>query len=125
VWHLNLHSMPSNSYEVLQIKSERPLADFVLGDRDGKTCAPEFVDLVEASLASSGYTVARNDPFKGVALIERLGRPAERRHSLQIEMHRKQYMNEDTFERNERFSALQAALTKAALDVASYIRRQL
>jgi N-formylglutamate deformylase len=125
VWHLNLHSMPANSYESLQIKSDRPLADFVLGDRDGKTCAPEFIDVVEQSLTASGYTVARNDPFKGVALIERLGRPAERRHSLQIEIHRKQYMNEETFEKNERFPALQAALTKAAQDVASYIQRQL
>src|SRR5450830_439861 len=43
VWHLNLHSMPNNAYERLQIKSARPLADFVLGDRDGSTCEPAFV----------------------------------------------------------------------------------
>lgn len=125
VWHLNLHSMPSNSYEALQIKSDRPLADFVLGDRDGTTCDPELVNVVEASLTESGYTVARNDPFKGVALIARLGKPSQRRHSLQIEIHRKQYMNEQTFEKNERFPALQAALTKATQAVALYIQRQL
>lgn len=125
VWHLNLHSMPSDSYEVLQIESEHGLADFVLGDRDGTTCEPEFVDVVENSLRESGYTVARNDPFKGVALIARLGRPAQRRHSLQIEIHRGQYMNERTFEKNEKFPAMQAALTKAAHDVALYIQRQL
>jgi N-formylglutamate deformylase len=125
VWHLNLHSMPSDSYKVLQIKSDRELADFVLGDRDGTTCDPEFVDVVEKSLRASGYTVARNDPFKGVALISRLGKPAQRRHSLQIEIHRGQYMNERTFEKNEKFPAMQAALTKAAQDVALYIQRQL
>lgn len=125
VWHLNLHSMPSDSYQVLQAPGDRQLADFVLGDRDGTTCAPEFVDVVESSLRESGYTVARNDPFKGVALIARLGRPAQRRHSLQIEIHRGQYMNEQTFEKNEKFPAMQAALTKAAHDVAHYIQRQL
>lgn len=125
VWHLNLHSMPSNSYEALQIKSDRPLADFVLGDRDGTTCDPQLVDVVQESLQASGYTVARNDPFKGVALIARLGKPDQRRHSLQIEIHRKQYMNEQTFEQNERFPALQAALTKATQAVALYIQRQL
>ncbi|OZI21088.1 N-formylglutamate amidohydrolase [Bordetella genomosp. 9] len=125
VWHLNLHSMPSNSYEVLQVPGNRQLADFVLGDRDGTTCEPELVDVVEHSLRASGYTVARNDPFKGVALIARLGKPAQRRHSLQIEIHRGQYMNEQTFEKNEKFPAMQAALTKAAQDVAQYIQRQL
>ncbi|HTK01858.1 MAG TPA: N-formylglutamate amidohydrolase [Bordetella sp.] len=125
VWHLNLHSMPSNSYEVLQVQSKHGLADFVLGDRDGTTCDPEFVAVVEDSLRASGYTVARNDPFKGVALIARLGKPSQRRHSLQIEIHRGQYMNEATFEKNEKFPAMQAALTKAAQDVAQYIQRQL
>jgi N-formylglutamate deformylase len=125
VWHLNLHSMPSDSYEVLQLQSDRALADFVLGDRDGTTCEPELVDVVEDSLRASGYTVARNDPFKGVALIARLGNPSQRRHSLQIEIHRGQYMNERTFEKNEKFTAMQAALTKAAQDVALYIQRQL
>lgn len=125
VWHLNLHSMPSDSYEVMQVRSDRPLADFVLGDRDGTTCDPEFVAVVENSLRESGYTVARNDPFKGVALIARLGNPSQRRNSLQIEIHRGQYMNESTFEKNAKFQALQAALTKAAQDVALYIQRQL
>ncbi|ANN80102.1 N-formylglutamate amidohydrolase [Bordetella flabilis] len=125
VWHLNLHSMPSNSYEVMQVDSERPLADFVLGDRDGTTCEPEFIDVVERSLRASGYTVARNDPFKGVALIARLGNPSQRRHSLQIEIHRGRYMDEASFEKSPAFPAMQAALTKAAQDVALYIQRQL
>ena len=54
VWHLNLHSMPNNAYERLQIHSAHPLADFVLGDRDGTTCEPAFVDLVERELGISG-----------------------------------------------------------------------
>jgi N-formylglutamate deformylase len=109
----------------LQASGDRQLADFVLGDRDGTTCEPALVDVVEHSLRESGYTVSRNDPFKGVALIARLGKPAQRRHSLQIEIHRGQYMNEQTFEKNEKFPAMQAALTKAAQDVAQYIQRQL
>src|SRR5258706_3441460 len=34
------------------------LADFVLGDRDGTTCAPEFIQLVGETLAGFGYSVA-------------------------------------------------------------------
>ena len=125
VWHLNLHSMPANSYEGLQIKSDHPLADFVLGDRDGTTCAPEFTAIVAEALRKRGFRVAINDPFKGVALIARLGRPAERRHSLQIELHRGLYMDERTRERSTGFAALQNALSDVAREIAAYIKTQI
>jgi len=125
VYHLNLHSMPANSYESLQIKSDHRLADFVLGDRDGSTCAPEFIAMVAQALRSRGYSVALNDPFKGVALIARLGRPAERRHSLQIEIHRGLYMDEITRERSSGFAKLQADLTAVSQDIAAYVKEQL
>jgi N-formylglutamate deformylase len=124
VWHLNLHSMPANSYEGLGIQTDKKLADFVLGDRDGTTAAPEFTQMVAQALRSRGFRVAINDPFKGVALISRLGRPAERRHSLQIELHRGLYMDEATCERNAGFGALQEALAGVAQDIAAYVRTQ-
>lgn len=124
VWHLNLHSMPADSYEGLQIQSDHPLADFVLGDRDGTTAAPEFTALVAEALKKRGFSVAINDPFKGVALIARLGRPAERRHSLQIEVHRGLYMNEITRERSAGFNALQDALKGVSQDIATYVKDQ-
>jgi len=124
VYHLNLHSMPANSYESLQIESDHRLADFVLGDRDGVTCAPEFTAMVAEALRSRGYTVALNDPFKGVALIARLGRPAERRHSLQVEIHRGLYMDEDTRRPSAGFAKLQADLTAVSKDIATYVKEQ-
>ena len=124
VWHLNLHSMPADSYEGLGIQSEHPLADFVLGDRDGTTAAPEFTAMVAEALRKRGFRVAINDPFKGVALIARLGRPAECRHSLQIEVHRGLYMDEITRRRSAGFDALQDALTGVARDIADYVKDQ-
>jgi N-formylglutamate deformylase len=125
VWHLNLHSMPDNAYERLKIDSPHPLADFVLGDRDGTTCEPGMVDLVERELRGMGYTVARNDPYKGVQLIAQIGRPAARRSSLQIEIRRPLYMDEATRERNAGFDTLQRDLGKLTEQVAAYIRASL
>jgi len=125
VWHLNLHSMPSNSYEALEIDADKPLADFVLGDRDGRTCDPALVQTIEAFLIGRGYTVARNDPFKGVALIARIGRPAENRHSLQIEVNRKLYMDEATYGKSHGFDALQQSLSLLAAHLAKFVRAQL
>ncbi|WP_298923853.1 N-formylglutamate amidohydrolase [uncultured Ramlibacter sp.] len=125
VWHLNLHSMPANSYDGLQIRGEHPpLADFVLGDRDGTTAAPEFTAMVAEALRKRGFSVAINEPFKGVALIARLGRPAERRHSLQVELHRGLYMNEQTRARSPDFPALQSALAGVSAEIAAYVKDQ-
>jgi N-formylglutamate deformylase len=124
VWHLNLHSMPNDAYERLQIASPHPLADFVLGDRDGTTCEPAFVDLVERDLRERGYRVARNDPYKGVQLIARIGQPARRRHSLQIEIRRPIYMDETTRERNAGFARVQQDLTALLQTLAAYVKDQ-
>ena len=122
VWHLNLHSMPSDSYEMLEIASDKPLADFVLGDRDGTTCDPALLDVIEAVIQERGYSVTRNDPFKGVALIGRIGRPAEHRHSLQIEVNRKLYMDERTYEKNAGFVPLQETMTALSERVAEFVQ---
>ncbi len=122
VWHLNLHSMPNDAYERLGRKSEHPLADFVLGDRDGTTCEPEFIALIETALRDKGYTVARNDPYKGVQLIAQIGQPELNRHSLQVEIRRPLYMDEATRERNAGFARLQADLSDVLAQVAAYVR---
>lgn len=125
VWHLNLHSMPSNSYAELEIDNVQPLADFVLGDRDGTTCDPTLVGIIEDFLRERGYSVTRNDPFKGQALIQRMGRPDEQRYSLQIEINRKLYMDELTYEKTQGFDALQDTLSELCVKVAEFVRLQM
>ena len=124
VWHLNLHSMPNDVYLRLG-RTDAHLADFVLGDRDGTTCAPEFIRLVGELLQSGGYSVAYNEPYKGVELIGRIGQPQHNRHSLQIEIRRPIYMDEDTRAPNAGFAPLQGHLEKVMQGVADYVRAQL
>ena len=122
VWHLNLHSMPNNAYERLGLNPGRPLADFVLGDRDGSTCEPGFIEVVERSLRERGYAVARNDPYKGVALLAQIGQPHNNRHSLQVEIRRPLYMHEATRQRAPGFDRLREHLTQVLAEVAAYVR---
>ncbi|MBQ0131306.1 MAG: N-formylglutamate amidohydrolase, partial [Comamonas sp.] len=101
------------------------LADFVLGDRDGTTCDPAFIHLIGETLQSLGYSVAYNEPYKGVALIGRIGQPQYHRHSLQIEINRRIYLNEDTREANAHFAQLQQDLQQVMHEVAQYVRHQM
>ncbi|HEV7371964.1 N-formylglutamate amidohydrolase [Arenibaculum sp.] len=105
VFHVNCHSMPT-----LGVPGGPDAVDFVLGDRDGTTCGPDFTRLVADVLRGMGYRVRINDPYKGVELVRRYSNPARGIHSLQLEIHRGLYMNEDTLERNAGFEALRADL---------------
>ena len=99
-------------------------ADFVLGDRDGTTCDPAFTRLVADSARGFGYSVAINDPYKGVEIVRKHGRPAENRHSLQIELKRTLYMDERTLEINEGYARLQRDLTRLAEILAAFVRER-
>ena len=121
VWHLDCHSMPAVG-DGMSEDPGRARADFVLGDRDATTCEPEYTRFVAATLSGMGYEVAINDPYKGVEIVRRHGRPAEGRHSLQIEVNRRLYMNETTLERTAGFAALQADLARLVEAIADYIR---
>ena len=121
VWHINCHSMPAVG-DAMSDDPGRPRADFVLGDRDGSTCESEFTAFVAATLKGMDYSVAINDPYKGVELVRRHGRPAERRHSLQIEVNRKLYMDEATLNKNEGFARLRTNLGRLLEALAGFVR---
>jgi len=84
----------------------------VLGDRDVTTCDAAFLDLVGSVLAGFGYQVAINRPYKGQELVRRYADPAGHRHSLQIEINRALYMDEETGTKTANFAALQAQLAE-------------
>jgi N-formylglutamate deformylase len=121
VWHLNVHSMPDDSYVRLGLP-DKPLADFVLGDLDGRTAGEPLMALIEGVLREQGYSVARNDPFKGVEIIARNGRPAEMRHSLQIEIKRSCYADVERHQPNAGFERVQRALEAMLAALAVHVR---
>ncbi len=120
-WHLNVHSMPDDSYRRLGLP-DKPLADVVLGNLDGSTCDEATVATIEEALLSAGYSVARNDPFKGVEIIRASGQPQRGWHALQVEVKRSLYMDERR-ERNAGFDRLQRALDRALAALAAHVRR--
>ncbi len=120
VWHLNCHSMPAMSSAISEEGPGRPRADFVLGDRDGTTCDPEYTALVRETLRALGYEVKVNDPYKGVELVRAFSDPATGRHSLQVEVNRRLYMDERTRERSPGFAALRRDLDHLVKVLADY-----
>ena len=108
--HVNCHSMPAvASSHATNFPGEKH-ADFVVGDRDGSTASTALSRLVCAHLEALGYRVAYNHPYKGVELVRRYSDPAAQRHSIQLEINRKLYMNEETLELTAGFDTLKTHL---------------
>ena len=110
VHHINCHSMNAVSGAMGVGGAGVPRADIVLGDRDGTSCAPEITAFVRDVLAGFGYAVKINDPFKGVELVRAYAEPAAGRHSLQLEVNKRLYMNQTTLQKTAGFNTLQGHL---------------
>ncbi len=114
VRHINCHSMNPVSGRLGNIgdgsDAGAPRADIVLGDRDGTSCAPEFTAFVHDQMVGMGYSVKVNDPFKGVELVRAFADPAAGRHSLQVEVNKRLYMDLATGQKTAGFDTLQAHL---------------
>jgi N-formylglutamate amidohydrolase len=110
VYHINCHSMRCVAGKQSEDGAGNVRPDFVIGDRDGTTCEPRFTALVRDTLAGMGYRVTVNDPYKGVELIRAYSDPKAGRHSLQIEINKRLYMDEDTLAKTAGFAQLQKDL---------------
>ncbi|MDP3228068.1 MAG: N-formylglutamate amidohydrolase [Acidovorax sp.] len=109
--HINCHSMPAVAASHATDFPGLVHADFVVGDRDGSTASPALSALVCEHLRGCGYSVEHNHPYKGVELVRRYSNPAEHRHSIQLEINRRLYMDEKSLAQHpEGMARLQADL---------------
>jgi N-formylglutamate amidohydrolase len=124
VFHINCHSMNSVAGKMGEGGEGTERADFVLGDRDHTTCDPAFTEFVRRALSSMGYAVAVNDPYKGVELVRAYSDPARGRHSLQVEINKRLYMDEERCLPNEGYAALQRDLATLVEAIRDFIQNR-
>lgn len=117
-WLVDCHSMPSVGLP--SGRRGRSGVDFVIGDRDGSSCEWEFVDFIVSRLRGMGYSVALNQPYKGVEMVRRYGEPSRGRHAVQLEINRSLYMHEETLEKSAGFDGLRRDMSALIADICGY-----
>jgi N-formylglutamate amidohydrolase len=123
-WHLSCHCMATIGPDYSHDKGKRR-AQFCISDRDGTTSDPEFLEVVVGAFRQLGYSVSVNDPFKGAESIRMHGNPGKGVSSLQIEMVKGLYLEDDNFTKSARFDRVQQDLGRFAGIVADYVRTKL
>lgn len=103
------HSMPSRG-RAGHADPGQDRADVVPGTRSRTTAAAEVIEVVEHVARSFAWTIAHDTPYRGGYSTAHYGQPAQRVHTIQIELARRLYMDErtlakkaDGFERTRRF----------------------
>jgi len=119
---IDCHSMPSSgsSFGDMPLRTKGATADFILGDRHGKSCAPTLMAVAEDVLKSFNYRVVRNDPYSGGFNTRQYGQRDKGQQAMQIEINRSLYVDEKTLTKTDHFDVLQqhlSAMVTALLDI--------
>jgi N-formylglutamate deformylase len=118
--HINCHSMPAISSSHATDFPGLVHADFVIGNRDNTTSSESLVLFIQEQLVQHGYSVAINHPYKGVELVRRYGKSEQQRHSVQLEINRKLYMDENSLALHAGFETLQGHLQSLVKQLLAY-----
>lgn len=86
---LDIHSMPP-----LNPQHGWKQAQFVVGDRFGRSAAARFSECIISVLMARKFNVALNHPYPGDQMLQRHGRPGQGIHAIQIEIDRSLYLDE-------------------------------
>jgi N-formylglutamate deformylase len=79
---------------------------------------------VTEAFQALGYRVSINDPYAGQDLIREHGQPGTGCESLQIEINRKLYLDEETREPNARYSQTRRDVSHVLRVIAAFIQAE-
>jgi N-formylglutamate amidohydrolase len=85
---VDFHSMPPSD------RTNRQLADIILGDCLGTTLNPELGQAITSFFIDEGLSVAWNEPYAGGFITREHGRAGTPNQSIQIEINRSLYMRD-------------------------------
>jgi len=93
-------------------------ADIIIGNLNGTSCNDILNKFMSDFFEDEGLSVGFNNPYKGAALIEGTYNTSDCRNSLQIEIARDLYMDDDTLEFDEiKGSQLRDTMPRFARDL--------
>ncbi len=94
---------------------EATFPDMILGNNDYKTAHPKLIETALNSLKSGPFNVSDNTPFKGGQITRHFGNPKANIHTLQLEMNKILYMDDNELHYNTERADIVKALLKTTL----------
>ncbi len=97
--HVLLWDAHSIRHKVSTIQKD-PFPDMILGNNDKTTAHPKLIKSTLKSLNSGKFGIHHNSPFKGGHITRYFGKPENNVHTLQLEMNKILYMDDNEISYN-------------------------
>ena len=115
---LDCHSMPS---KICSIISESPRIDYCLGNLFEQSCPNKISFYVENELAKREYYVSKNRPYSGAYITFNYCEPRKQSYTLQLEINREIYADENLLEKNDNFQRVSYDSSKVVMQLAHFL----
>lgn len=117
---LDCHSMPS---KICSIIDDRSGIDICIGNLFSQSCPQEVSDFLAAQFWDKNYNVEFNCPYSGAYITFNYCQPRKHMHTMQLEINRALYADEDRLEKNSLFAQTAADVCDAVINLAQNLKR--
>lgn len=117
---LDCHSMPS---KICSIIDDRSGIDVCLGNLFSQSCPQEYSDFLAAQFWDYNYNVQENCPYSGAYITFNYCQPRRKMYTLQLELNRSLYADEEKLSKNEDFTEVADEVSSAIVNFAEYLKR--
>lgn len=118
---LDCHSMPS---KICSIIDDRSGIDICLGNLFSQSCPQEMSDYLAGQFWDKNYNVEFNCPYSGAYITFNYCQPRQKTYTLQLEVNRGLYANEDMLEKSDNFTAVAADVSESIVALADNLLRR-
>lgn len=117
---LDCHSMPS---KICSIIDDRSGIDICIGNLFSQSCPQEMSDFLAGQFWNKNYNVEFNCPYSGAYITFNYCQPRKQMHTLQLEINRALYADEDKIQHNDNFWNVADDISDAIINFAQSLAR--
>lgn len=117
---LDCHSMPS---KICSIIDDRSGIDICIGNLFSQSCPQEMSDFLAGQFWNKNYNVEFNCPYSGAYITFNYCQPRKQMYTLQLEVNRALYADEDRLTRNDNFWNVADDVSDAVINFAQSLAR--
>ena len=115
---IDCHSMPS---KICNIMNENKPVDFCISNLFDESCPSEISNFLAQQLAQNDFRVEFNRPYAGAFITFNYCQPRKNIYTLQIEINRSIYMDENSYKKNNNFQHISSFISESILSLGKFL----
>lgn len=115
---IDCHSMPS---KICNIMNENQPVEFCISNLFDESCPAEISEFLAQQLSSKKYRVEFNRPYAGAFITFNYCQPRKNIYTLQIEINRSLYMDENSYKKNNNFQSVSSYTSEAIITLGKFL----